>query len=182
MCSGVFLFFYPCGFIFFTRQFFESCFLFFLWKSNFLSPFDALQKRSFSAYFHFYLSILSFFVVSSLRRFHWWYHTMSDYCTVDFGIFFIIFRLLFFRFVFFLGVICMIPVIIIRRTSSFWLPTCLFFEKCGVRIMILPDLEIMRMSVAKLILASLLTVFYTDTHYWHIGLRSTHIIFQLVNS
>ena len=97
-CSGVFLFFYPCGFILFTRHFFESCFLFFLWKSNFLSPFDALQKRSFSAYFHFYLSILSFFVVSSLRRFHWWYHTMSDYCTVDFGIFFIIFRLFFFRF------------------------------------------------------------------------------------
>ena len=77
--------------------------LLFLWKSNFLSPFDALQKRSFSAYFHFYLSILSFFVVSSLRRFHWWYHTMSDYCTVDFGIFFYYFSPLIFSICFFSG-------------------------------------------------------------------------------
>ena len=181
MWSGVFLFFYPCGFIFFTRQFFESCFLFFLWKSNFLSPFDALQKRSFSAYFHFYLSILSFFVVSSLRRFHWWYHTMSDYCTVDFGIFFIIFRLLFFRFVFFSGRYLYDSsdyhssylLILITHLPFLWEMRCSHHDSTRSRN---------HENVAKLILASLLTVFYTDTHYWHIGLRSTHIIFQLVNS
>ena len=89
LCSGVFIFFYPYGFIFFfyTTIFCSNLVLCFFFCGDLicLSPFDALQKRSFQCLFP--ILLVNFIIFLWLAACGGSINGMCDYCRLDFRIF-----------------------------------------------------------------------------------------------